>query len=107
MFGFISRTQKIETLEARVEGLTNSLSLLQAQAKDIADTATRRWEHSVAEFTRVPDAQIIALSHVDAPNVKIDFPIREVVQALADKNSLGVLPESAAEIVVLNTGHDT
>ena len=99
-----------------VKSAHNNLALeLNQQKKRISDDRSvqdRRYEYHLGEQKRtdrvieearldVPVPATIGLSHVDAPNIKVQYDVADVVQALADHFGLGFLPEEAAQIVVL------
>jgi hypothetical protein len=90
----------LEMNEAALERLTSK----QKEASHVAD---HRWDYTRGELTKLYKSttpKTVSLSHVDAPNVKVEYALADVVQALADHLNFGVVPEHGPEIVVLNGG---
>jgi hypothetical protein len=82
-----------------------ALARVAKKQREADGIAERRWTHITGEINKLHDTtkpQTIELSHVDAPNVKVEVKLATVVQALADHLNLGMVPEQDAEIVVIN-----
>lgn len=94
---------------AQLESLINiherKLDTLAGRVSSLDEITEYRWNYTKAELGKLYKSttpKVVSLSHVDAPNVKVEYPLQDVVQALADHLNLAVLPEQDAEIVVLS-----
>lgn len=104
MFGKSNKSAMAQ-INALLEINEAALERLSKRQSEAEKTAEHRWDYTHAEIGKLYKSttpQTIELSHIDAPNVKVHVPLAQVVQALADHMNLGMVPESDAEIVVIN-----
>jgi hypothetical protein len=102
MFNHKSAMAQINVLlEMNEEALTR----LSARVSKADSVSGERWNYTKGELTKLYESttpKTVSLSHVDAPNIKVEYPLHEVVQALATHLNFGAVPERDAEIVVIN-----
>ena len=95
-------------LQSEIRDLRNDLMKLHEKMQDTAvDLRSRVRELDIdlarhnQERPHGTGQRTVKLSHVDAPNQKVDVPIEEVVTAIADLLDLAWLPAQPDEIVRL------
>lgn len=97
---FLSK-DAVTALRKKAERQDDTIALLRTQLIDLS-RELNSLRGVVQEFLQSPSTTMIELSHVDASNIKVKHGLVEVVQAMSDHLRLGSVPESSAEIVVIN-----